>query len=292
MLNGLLLSVSMAACLVTVTLRKMSAAAFEDKGTMFHVYTACESFACMIMLAVLSGNHSVSLFTLVLGVAFGAVTALGTFFTLSALHSGPLAYTTVITSLSTIVPTLSGSLFWGESIAWIQMLGVGLMLVCFVLSVDFSGERKAASWRWFSCTMLAFACTGMIGVMQKWHQNTTFKDERDGFLVVAFAVSALCSLCAVLVRGRTIRATIKKGVTLRLVVYILAAGICAAANNKINLFLSGTMDSAVFFPVVNGGGLILTTLTAFVIFKEKPSVKKWIGIGIGILAVLLLCNPF
>ena len=54
----------------------------------------------------------------------------------------------------------------------------------------------------------------------------------------------------------------------------------------------GGMDSAVFFPIVNGGGLVLSTLAAVLIFKEKLNKKQWIGITLGICSVVFLCNPF
>ena len=73
---------------------------------------------------------------------------------------------------------------------------------------------------------------------------------------------------------------------------MLVSGACIAINNKFNLYLSGVMDSAVFFPIVNGGGLVLTTLAAVLLFKEKLSRKQWVGIVLGILSVVFLCNPF
>ena len=73
---------------------------------------------------------------------------------------------------------------------------------------------------------------------------------------------------------------------------MIASGACVAVNNKFNLYLSGVMDSAVFFPIVNGGGLVLTTLAAVLLFKEKLSTKQWIGVVLGIASVVFLCNPF
>ena len=73
---------------------------------------------------------------------------------------------------------------------------------------------------------------------------------------------------------------------------MLVNGICVAINNKFNLYLSGVMDSAVFFPIVNGGGLVLTTLAAVLLFREKLSKKQWVGIVLGITSVVFLCNPF
>ena len=69
-------------------------------------------------------------------------------------------------------------------------------------------------------------------------------------------------------------------------------GICTAANNKFNLFLSGALPTAIFFPIYNVGILILTTLSAIVIFKEKLSLKQWIGVAIGIISVICIRNPF
>ena len=70
------------------------------------------------------------------------------------------------------------------------------------------------------------------------------------------------------------------------------AGFCAAANNKMNIYLSGVLDSAMFFPTVNGVGLILSTVAALVLFKEKILPIKWVGMVLGLIAVILLCNPF
>ena len=40
--------------------------------------------------------------------------------------------------------------------------------------------------------------------------------------------------------------------------------------------------------MLNGGGMILNAITSVALFKEKLSVKKWIGIAIGLVAMLLL----
>ena len=72
---------------------------------------------------------------------------------------------------------------------------------------------------------------------------------------------------------------------------LLVGGGCAV-NNKLNLYLSGVLDSAVFFPIVNGGGLVLTTFASSVLFKEKLNTKQWIGLIVGIVSVLFLANPF
>ena len=70
------------------------------------------------------------------------------------------------------------------------------------------------------------------------------------------------------------------------------SGVALALNHKFNLYLSGIMPSAVFFPLVNGVQLIAATLVSLFLFRERLSVKQWIGMAIGAVAVIVLCNPF
>ena len=55
---------------------------------------------------------------------------------------------------------------------------------------------------------------------------------------------------------------------------------------------SGVMDTAVFFPIVNGGGLVLTAALAMIVFRERLTRRQWIGMLLGILSVILVCDPF
>jgi drug/metabolite transporter (DMT)-like permease len=48
------------------------------------------------------------------------------------------------------------------------------------------------------------------------------------------------------------------------------------------------MPSAVFFPIVNTGGLILTLLAATLLFKEKLTRLQWIGIVLGLISSLFV----
>ena len=49
------------------------------------------------------------------------------------------------------------------------------------------------------------------------------------------------------------------------------------------------MPSAVFFPIVNGGGLVLSTAASVLLFREKLGVRQWIGLAMGTVSVLMLC---
>ncbi|MBQ8598047.1 MAG: hypothetical protein IJ409_11910 [Lachnospiraceae bacterium] len=295
-----LLAITMAASLVCCITLNYITKEFENSAAARHIFNVITSVVAAVTLFALSGSMKASRFTVILAIVFGLTTAIQRVTHLQALEMGPFSYTSVIVSLSMLIPTLSGAAVWGESIHIIQIIGIALMIGCLVLSVDFSGEQKKSSLKWLFFCGLAFIGCGAIGVMQKWHQNTAYKEELNQFLVIAFITSAVYSAISVVIAKKSSKPQVqaenapakKKLLSTAPVILMIFCGICIAVNNILNLYLSGAMDSAVFFPVVNGGGLILTTLSALVLFKEKLSTKRWIGILLGIIAVILLCNPF
>jgi drug/metabolite transporter (DMT)-like permease len=210
---------------------------------------------------------------------------------------GPMAYTVVIVSCSTVFTALSGFFFFGERIGVLQLVGIVLMVGSFLFATEKKEGEKKGSLRWLIFCLLSFAFCGGIGFMQKIHQTSAYKDELNGFLVMAFAVSfiySVASLGIMKLKKKTCEQAQentegKKNLfSLMSIGAMILCGICTAMNHKLNLFLSGAMDTAVFFPVFNGSVLVLTIVIAVIGFREKLSVKKWIGVAFGCIAVMLL----
>ena len=264
------------------------------------VFNAVSCLSAAVMLLCWGGFGTSSVFTIVFGVFFGAVTALQGITNIAALQVGPMSYTSVIISFSTLISALSGAMFFNESLNWAHILGIALMLASFVLAAKSDGDEKKANSKWLFLCLFAFAATGAIGIMQKVHQSSEYRSELNAFLIIAFVASAvLCALFAYLLKRRECRLADAKEKENKskmqawfLLGIMIASGASVAVNNKFNLYLSGVMDSAVFFPIVNGGGLVLATLAAVLLFKEKLSKKQWIGVVFGIASVVFLCNPF
>ena len=293
----ILLIISMAACLGVTLVRKVY---MDRSGAGLAPTFLFNGLSCLVAAPVImlfGGFDKVSTFTVLLGIAFGIVTSVAAIAALKAISIGPVSYTTLITSLSTVISALSGALFFNETIAGVQIIGMILMLVTFYLATDKGNGGRRASLEWFIYSLIAFICTGGVGVMQKVHQASAYKDEIVPFLVIMFLVSAVFSMLLYLVfykkegKNEAWAKSDKKTLVLLFATMVIS-GICGALNNQFNLYLCGVIPAAIFFPIVNGGHLILTTLSALVLFKEKLTVRQWIGIAVGIVSVVLLCNPF
>ena len=261
----------------------------------YYLLNVGSSLFCMLALMLLSGFQlQCSAYTLLLGVLFGVATMIASVSRSKALKVGPWSYTTVIICASTVFTAISGWLFWQESLSIWKILGIILMFFCCCFAIDRQEtEKKKFNLSWLIFCLIAMVCVTLIGIMQKIHQTSKYQGELMPFLVVAFLVSALGSLAMYFIyrcREEKIAPTEKKKMDFwRLFLFVSAVyGLATAGNNAINLYLSGVVDAAIMFPIVNGIPLVLNVALSFVLFKEKLTKKQWIGFILGFASVVCL----
>jgi drug/metabolite transporter (DMT)-like permease len=267
------------------------------KESEVYLFNAVLSAFCALVLALTAGFAlQGSWFTILLAVGFGVCAMVANVTSTKAVQVGPWSYTRVIICSSTVFTALSGWAFWHESLGVWKIVGIVLMFFCCCFAVDKGeSEQKSASAKWFLLCVLAMLCTTFVGVMQKSHQSSAHKGELTVFLVTAFAVSAISSFVIFfLYKNKEERCAVQEGATIKtpwiwIIGISAVSGLFVAGNNLINLYLSGAVDSAIMFPIVNGIPLILNVLTSFLLFKEKMTKKQWIGFALGILSVGCLC---
>lgn len=259
---------------------------------LFNAISSAASAVLLIVFALVTGAAAPSLYTVVLGVVFGVFTAVQSLTHMQALKIGPLSYTTLIVTAAMLIPAFSGPLLFDESVTWVKYVGAALMAVSILLSViNTKGNDKKATFKWLVLTVVSMLFSGFIGILQKVHQSSDFKSELLGFLVIAFCVSELYSVCLTLYYSKakgeypTLRMDLKSVVLPSAV----TVGVFVALANQINLYLSGVMDAMIFFPVVNGAGLILSIAASAFLLKEKLTPVRWCGIAVGTLAIFVLC---
>jgi multidrug transporter EmrE-like cation transporter len=59
--------------------------------------------------------------------------------------------------------------------------------------------------------------------------------------------------------------------------------------NFINLKLSGMLPSQLFFPLINGSAIVLSSLVSVLLFKEKLTRRQTIGLVGGIASLIAIC---
>ena len=295
-MNALLLSLALISNLISSSLaRPAYCKKYAAKNSDLYIFNTFSSFVSLLTLLLIAGIGGKltfpSTYTVTFAFLFGLVTALGALFSIKAIEIGSLSYTTVIVCCSLIIPSLSGVFLYHESITIWQGIGVILMLVSIICSVERSNSKGGSSLRWLLFWMAAFIAVGAVGVLQKVYQKSIYAGEMDLFLIIAFAVSTLFSLMLALCYSRKehvrpFQVANKK--SLALLSFVNGVGL--AFENLLCLYLAGAMDAIIFFPIVNGGTMLLAAFAGYIVWKERFSLLQWIGMLCGGGAILLLCS--
>ncbi len=259
----------------------------------FNFYQNIFCFLSILLIYLFSGTEfSFSVFSVLLGAALAVANILSLEGLLQAQACGSFAYTSVIVALSAIIPSMSGPVLFGEKVTVSQFAGIGLMIICIILSPgNDGGERRAVNLKWLLFCTVAFVFSGAVGVVQKIHQNNAaHKAEMPALLLTCFFVSfALSGIRLITERGRMKKSgeSLNK-LTLAVLLFPAVSGLCFAFPHTINLFLSGRLASVVFFPTINLCPMLLTMLYAVFGFKERLTAKQWAGIAVGILSTVFV----
>lgn len=244
-------------------------------------FNAVSYIICILIFGVLLISEQISWFTVVVALLFGVVTAVSSMYNMLALSTGPMHITLLIVTSSMIIPTLSG-VFFGEKFSILKLIACLVLIGFIYLSLDKGKDRKVNK-KWYLFCVLAFIMQGAIGVIQKIHQNSQYKNETSGFLFVTF----LCSIIFVVFKNRGKVQIITFGK--RNLIYAVVCGLCVVVMNYINLKLSGILPSQLFFPLINGSCIVLSSLASIIVFKEKLNSKQFVGLIGGILSLVAIC---
>lgn len=211
---------------------------------------------------------------------------------MQAVSLGPVSLSSLVYSCGFLLPTTFGAVYYREAVSGLQLFGIVLIVLSFALSVD---RDKSISARWAVVALLSLLCSGMVGLVQKLFVIEYPQASSDMFLIIAFG-------CMVALSGLTFgilrlyerkmdhdgqRAEPVKPCR-RPLAFLLVLGCIVACVNRSNTYLAGALPSVIFFPVMNGGTILLTSLLSVPIFRERPSVRQWLSIAVGIVGILCI----
>jgi drug/metabolite transporter (DMT)-like permease len=183
------------------------------------------------------------------------------------------------------VPTLSGTLFWNETISVFGYLGIITLIPILIISGTSpkKQDNKQTTKAFIIPLIIALLSSGGLGVMQKIHQKSDSASQMNTFLLLSFIFAFIVSLIFTL--------ALKKGQSLiekKTAISSLSVGTIFSICNILNTYLAGVLDSAVLFPILNIGTILISLALSVIIYKEKLDKRDTIIIILGALAIILV----
>ena len=254
----------------------------------FFLTQAC-IFICGSLILIFFTNHSFecpALLTLFYAFVYSILLLSAQYSYTCALKKGNIGICSTIYSFGFIFPTLSGSLFWNERLTRLNIIGILMVIPTIIASglpASKNGQQKNIN-TYIIPLISAMLSSGGLGIMQKVQQNSHYPEQKNLFVISAFALAGIISLLISLFAKREPQIKIGR----KKLVFGAGIGACFGLCNLLNTILAGQLDSAVFFPVLNIGTIFFSIVSGIIFYKEKISRNDFVVFFLGIISIILI----
>ena len=204
-----------------------------------------------------------------------------------ALREGPFGLSRLITSFTGIVSIIYGVAFLKEPFGVVQGICTVLIFVSIFLmryQKQEEGESKKFSLKWIISIVLTFASNAAIGILGKIQQVKFDNVYKNEYLIITFLGSALwLFILGLIYERKSLKPTVKTGL-----LYGLVAGLCNGVANWLALVTNEFLNISISSPLKSGLSMVITFVVALLFYKEKFSVRQYAGVGIGVVAIVLM----
>ncbi len=224
---------------------------------------------------------------ILLAAAYGFCTLGSQSLYMIAVKKGSVSICSLIYAACFIIPTVFTAIYSGERFSVFRAVGIVVMLASvFMVSAKSYTKSENTSKRYLIPAFLAMISAGGMGILQRIFVQQYNGEGLNEFLFLSFAFMLVISVVLkLLVKDKD---DMEVKYERKFYVLALLMSVCVVAANKLNLWLVVELPGMLFFPVINGGTTMLSTLTSRAMFNERLSVLGWAGIIIGVGAIVLI----
>jgi drug/metabolite transporter (DMT)-like permease len=197
---------------------------------------------------------------------------------------------TVANKLSLVIPVLFSVFLYAESLSLLHILGILIAFPAVYLaasSSEISVQKDGQSFH-FGWTLLLFLGSGLLDTAMKFVQQKHLSTQalQAIYSIHVFAVAGCIGtlILTYLVLTQKVRLSFRN----------LIGGIALGIPNYFSIYFfvrmlnSNFLKSSALIPLSNVGVLFASSILALIVFKEKFNNKRWIGLALSVVVIVLL----
>ncbi|MCK8523984.1 EamA family transporter [Aquimarina sp. D1M17] len=224
---------------------------------------------------------------MILGVIFISV------FNLMAIttQKNGLSVAAVATKMSLVIPILFGIFMYKESTEVLKIIGIIVALIAVYLTSMKSTGGVSINKNNLIFPILVFIGSGIIDTSLKYFEtNHVAQNDVPIFSASIFGFAAIVGIITLVYKSITSN--------LRLSIKNVIAGIGLGVPNYFSIYFlikalrHDNIDSSTIFTVNNVAVLIVSTIAGILLFREKLSLRNWIGIVLAMVSIYLVAQSF
>ena len=250
---------------------------------------------CIVISLIMTGGpgalvHAAPV-TYVCGAVGGLLFVLGLVFMQSSVSVNGATLTSAFGKLGVMVPLAFSFLIFKEQPEIIQIIGIVIALAALVLinspekeNLSEDEEKHEVKNYSFALLILTFLGNGMSDSMAKVFEQVGPRSDDRIFISVVFCMAAVISTFLAFREYRNTGYPVRPKE--------LLAGVAVGVPNYFcSFFLLASvtkLPSFLVYPIFSTGTIIVVMLVSTILFKERPTGKQMAGIGMILLALVLL----
>lgn len=202
-----------------------------------------------------------------------------------------VALTTLLTRTSLVIPTTLAFLLFGEEFTMRTLIAVVLILISlffivFSKSAPSTMKKEHSKWLLLIMPVMVFMMSGFNDSMIKSAQFYFIRDNmaNSTFITVVFATALIYGLADYVITGKYKN----NPISYKAVIGGLVIGAINVINSHSILEALKGISASVVFPIVNIGIVLLSSFVGILLFKERLTKGKSIGIVLAIIAIAIL----
>ena len=283
----MLVSIGFAVC-NNCLLHRLPPSTFRTPGDIYF-YNGCVNGGWVIIMglfSLISQDFSISGESVIFGIIYGLILVAFLLSKSVAMVEGPVSLTSLIGCSCFVICTVFGAIYAKETVNIFQIIGMALLMAGLVLCVNPKKGDQPLKPRWFLYVSLFFVTGGLVGILYKIFGQTKSSHMYNSMLFFAALTASILFLVLSFLINKKAHAP-RPGIPAAARPSLVLCSFVSCVYIRMNLTLSSLIPSAVFFPVCNGGIILIASLIGVVLFKEKLSKMQFAGIGLGLLAIVL-----
>jgi drug/metabolite transporter (DMT)-like permease len=240
---------------------------------------------CMLPILFLEGKAVFTTGCITCGVFCGIMYALSKTYILKGYEKTSVAFMTLCHSSGMILPCIIGHFFWSEKLSLLSVLGTILAIVSIVLLKGGNENANKISLKGSGYGVVVFLTSAGVMIAQKL-MGIYFKEQSiSAYNFYSFIIPFLILCC--FIRPKQLSGGEKWNKQLTCIcAFGSAVSLCVISF--VMTRLSGSVPSFLLFPLFNGLGIIFVCVGSSLAFKEKFTLKMWIGLALGVIGLFLI----
>ena len=255
----------------------------------------------LILVLISGGGFGLGATGMLISLCSGVMLSVSGFCGIMCLKTGTVSVSSIFSTAGILIPIIAG-VFFGTPVSAMQCAGLALFFVSAFLLI---GDSKKATGKFTAGTFfLLVGCLLAEGLTMLSQQAFT-KYVPDGsvsaFSFITFCIAAVSNLVMfaffrdkkVPIPGEEKPDSTKAPAQIvkfsrRLTVCGVALAVAVFVINQFATLATALVPPAILFTFINGGGTVISTIVAAIMYKEKLTPQKIAGVAVGIISLVVV----